>query len=58
MSTLEGEFKKALAYGLNPVAKSLKSFAINGYKFQTAHHKRYRKTQNSRVMVQADGQAL
>jgi len=57
VSTPEGELRKALAAGLNPVAKSVKSFIVNGYKFQIVHHERYRKTQNSRVMVEADGQA-
>ena len=57
MSTPEGELRKALASGLNTVAKSVKSFIVNGYKFQTVHRERYRKTQNSGVMVEADGQA-
>ena len=48
---------KALAGGLNPVAKSVKSFIVNGYKFQIVHRERYQKTQNSGVMVEANGQA-
>jgi len=54
MSMLEGQLRKALACGLNPVAKSLKTFVVNGYKFQTVHCERYRKIQNSWVMVEAD----
>ena len=57
MSTPEGELRKALAGGLNPAAKRLKSFVVNGYKFETLHRERYRKAQNSGVMVDADGQA-
>ena len=57
MSTPEGELRKTLACGLNPIAKSIKSFVINGYKFHTVHRERYRKTQNSEVMVEADGLA-
>ena len=52
----EGELRKALAGGLNPIAKSIKSFIVNGYIFQTVHHERYQKTRNSGVMVEADGQ--
>jgi len=33
VSTLEGELRKALAGGLNLVAKSVKSFIVNAYKF-------------------------
>ena len=58
MSMPEGELRKALAGGLNLVAKRLKSFVVNGYKFQTVHCERYRKAQNSGVMVDADGQAF
>ena len=57
MSTPEGELRKALACGLNPVAKALKSFVANGCKFRTVHRERFQKTQNSGVMVEVDGQA-
>ena len=54
MSMPEGELRKALACGLNPITKRLKSFAVNGNKFQTIHREQ---TQNSGVIVDANRQA-
>lgn len=48
--------RKALAGGLSNRGKRIKSFIINGYKFDTVDRERFRKTQNSGVMVEADGQ--
>ncbi|XP_057246778.1 uncharacterized protein LOC130589521 [Beta vulgaris subsp. vulgaris] len=55
-STQEGKLRKALAGGLSNRGKRIKSFIINGYKFDTVDRERFRKTQNSGVMVEADGQ--
>ena len=57
VSTPEGGLRKALAGGLNPIAKSVKSFIDNGYEFQTIQRERYQKAQNYGVMVEVDGQA-
>ncbi|XP_021846453.2 uncharacterized protein [Spinacia oleracea] len=55
-STKEGKLRKALAYGLSNRGKRMKSVIINGYKFDTVDRERSRKTQNSGIMVEADGQ--
>ncbi|XP_056698198.1 uncharacterized protein [Spinacia oleracea] len=55
-STKEGKVRKALAYGLRNRGKRMKSVIINGYKFDTVDRERSRKTQNSGIMVEADGQ--
>ncbi|XP_057247506.1 uncharacterized protein LOC130589894 [Beta vulgaris subsp. vulgaris] len=55
-STQEGKLRKALAGGLSNRGERIKSFVINGYKFDTVDRERFRKTQNSGVMVEADGQ--
>ena len=49
--------RKALAGGLNRHAKKFKTFVCNGYKFHTVERGEFRKTQNSGVMVEADGVA-
>ena len=41
--------------GLSDRGKSLKSVYINGYKFETIDRERHRKTQNSGIMIEADG---
>ncbi|XP_056698150.1 uncharacterized protein [Spinacia oleracea] len=55
-STKEGKLRKALAYGLSNRGKRMKSVIINGYKFDTVDREQSRKTQNSGIMVEADGQ--
>ncbi|KAL2893666.1 Monocopper oxidase-like protein SKU5 [Bienertia sinuspersici] len=55
-STVEGKLRKALAGGLSSQATSMKSVFINGYKFDIVDRERCRKTQNSRIMVEADNQ--
>ncbi|XP_057248231.1 uncharacterized protein LOC125493632 [Beta vulgaris subsp. vulgaris] len=55
-NTVEGKLRKALAGGLSNRGKRMKSVIINGYKFDTVDRERFRKTQNSGVMVEADGQ--
>ncbi|XP_021853263.2 uncharacterized protein [Spinacia oleracea] len=56
VSTTEGKLRKALAGGLSNYSKKLKSVIVNGYKFDTVERERFRKTQNSGVFVEADGQ--
>ncbi|XP_056697353.1 uncharacterized protein [Spinacia oleracea] len=55
-STKEGKLRKALAGGLSNRSKRMKSVIINGYKFDTVDRERSRKTQNSGIMVEAEGQ--
>ncbi|XP_074301486.1 uncharacterized protein LOC141632881 [Silene latifolia] len=55
-STPEGQLRKALAGGLNNHAKRMTGFMINGYKFQTVDREQKRRTQNSGVVVEADGE--
>nr|GEX43839.1 hypothetical protein [Tanacetum cinerariifolium]GEX43849.1 hypothetical protein [Tanacetum cinerariifolium] len=45
----------SLAIGLNIAAKQYKGFITNGYRFLTRRHKEFKKTQNSRVMVEVEG---
>ncbi|XP_056686012.1 uncharacterized protein [Spinacia oleracea] len=56
VSTTEGKLRKALAGGLSNYSKKLKSVIVNGYKFDTVERERFRKTQNSGVFVEANGQ--
>jgi len=51
----EGKLLKALARGLNPIAKRFKGFIINGYRFHTKDLEKKR-TQNSGVMVEVEGE--
>lgn len=44
-----------MAIGLDFYVREAKSFVINGYKFHTISREKNRKTQNSGVMVEADG---
>nr|CAD1844059.1 unnamed protein product [Ananas comosus var. bracteatus] len=46
----------AIARGPNNVAKRYSGFVINGFRFHTKNHEKLRKTQNSGVMVEAEGQ--
>ncbi|XP_074298181.1 uncharacterized protein LOC141629004 [Silene latifolia] len=55
-STPEGQLRKVLAGGLNNHAKRMTGFMINGYKFQTVDREQKRRTQNSGVVVEADGE--
>ncbi|KAL2931552.1 Phenylalanine ammonia-lyase 2 [Bienertia sinuspersici] len=55
-TTEQGKLRKALAGGLYEHAKEVKGIVINGYKFLTVDRERNRTTQNSGVMVEADGQ--
>ncbi|XP_074283394.1 uncharacterized protein LOC141607944 [Silene latifolia] len=55
-STPQGQLRKALAGGLNNHCKRMTGFMINGYKFQTVDREENRRTQNSGVMVEADGE--
>ena len=45
----------SIGYGPSLYAKRMKVHMINGFKFQTFASERTRKTQNSGVMVEADG---
>ncbi|XP_074294088.1 uncharacterized protein LOC141621619 [Silene latifolia] len=55
-STKEGQLRKALAGGLSRIGKRMTGFMINGYKYQIVDRERHRKTQNSGIMVEAEGQ--
>ncbi|XP_021721426.1 uncharacterized protein LOC110688987 [Chenopodium quinoa] len=55
-STIEGILRKSLAGGLSKRVKKMKSVVINGYKFDTVDRERFRKTQNSGIMIEAEGQ--
>ncbi|XP_056685620.1 uncharacterized protein [Spinacia oleracea] len=55
-STKEGKLRKSLAGGLSNRGKRMKSVIINGYKFDNVDRERSRKTQNSGIMVEVDGQ--
>nr|CAD1833485.1 unnamed protein product [Ananas comosus var. bracteatus] len=46
----------AIARGPNNVAKRYSGFVINGFRFHTKNREKLRKTQNSGVMVEAEGQ--
>lgn len=54
-TTEEGKLRKALAGGLCNRGKRMKSVFINGYKFDVMDRERHRKTQNSGIVVEADG---
>ncbi|XP_021728414.1 uncharacterized protein LOC110695492 [Chenopodium quinoa] len=54
-STVEGKLRKALAGGLSNRGKRMKSVIINGYKFDIVDRERFRITQNSEIMVEAEG---
>ena len=45
----------ALARGPNKIVNRYNGFIINGFKFHTREREKFRKTQNSSVMVEADG---
>ncbi|XP_020106666.1 uncharacterized protein LOC109722900 [Ananas comosus] len=45
----------AIARGPNNIAKRCNGFIINGFRFHTKNREKFRKTQNSGVMVEADG---
>jgi len=45
----------ALAKGVSRYAKKYSGYIINGYRFLTKRRERYRRTQNSGVMVEAEG---
>lgn len=47
----------AIARGPNNVVKKFSGFIINGFRFHTKDREKLRKTQNSGVMVEAEGQA-
>lgn len=56
-STKEGQLRKALAGGLSTYAIRMTGYIINGFKFQTVDRERFRKTQNSGIMLElADGE--
>nr|CAD1821762.1 unnamed protein product [Ananas comosus var. bracteatus] len=46
----------AMARGPNNITKRFSGFIINGFRFHTKDREKFRKTQNSGVMVEADGQ--
>ncbi|KAL2942199.1 tRNA dimethylallyltransferase 1 [Bienertia sinuspersici] len=52
----DGKLRKALAGGLSCYGRRMKGLMINGYKFQTIDRVCRLKTQNSGVMVEADGE--
>ena len=47
----------ALARGPNKIVNRYNGFIINGFKFHTREREKFRKTQNSGVMVEADGKS-
>jgi len=47
---------KALPRGLNPIAKRVRAFIINGYRFHYIDREIQSKNQNFGVMVEADGE--
>ena len=47
----------AIARGPNNIVSRYNGFIINGFKFHTKEREKFRKTQNSGVMVEADGKA-
>ena len=47
----------ALARGPNYIVNKYNGFIINGFKFHTKEREKLRKTQNSGVMVEADGKS-
>uniref|UniRef100_A0A803N0T6 DUF4218 domain-containing protein n=1 Tax=Chenopodium quinoa TaxID=63459 RepID=A0A803N0T6_CHEQI len=54
-STIEGKLRKALAGGLSNHGKRMNSVIINGYNFDIVDRERFRITQNSGIMVEAEG---
>uniref|UniRef100_A0A803MHU4 Uncharacterized protein n=1 Tax=Chenopodium quinoa TaxID=63459 RepID=A0A803MHU4_CHEQI len=55
-STVEEKLRKALARGLSNRVRRTKSLFINGYKFGITDREKFRTTQNSGIMVEAEGQ--
>ena len=47
----------ALARGPNKIMNRYNGFIINGFKFHTREWKKFRKIQNSGIMVEADGKS-
>ena len=45
----------ALAQGPNNVVIRYNGLIINGFKFHTKDHEKFRKTKNNRVMIETDG---
>ncbi|XP_056690171.1 uncharacterized protein [Spinacia oleracea] len=56
-TTEDGKLRKALAGGLHSYGRKLKGYIINGYKFLSTDRDCRLLTQNSGVMVEADGVA-
>ncbi|XP_021728453.1 uncharacterized protein LOC110695539 [Chenopodium quinoa] len=56
-STEDGKLRKILAGGLNCYGRKMKGFMINGYKFQIMDRDSRLTSQNSGIMVEADGEA-
>uniref|UniRef100_A0A803N7V2 Uncharacterized protein n=1 Tax=Chenopodium quinoa TaxID=63459 RepID=A0A803N7V2_CHEQI len=54
-SMIDGKLRKALAGGLRNRGKRMKSVIINGYKIDIVDRERFRVTQNSGIMVEAEG---
>ncbi|XP_021740070.1 uncharacterized protein LOC110706456 [Chenopodium quinoa] len=54
-STVDGKLRKTLVGGLSNRGKRMKSVIINGYKFDIVDRERFRVTQNSGIMVEAEG---
>ncbi|XP_056685679.1 uncharacterized protein [Spinacia oleracea] len=57
VTTEDGKLRRALAGGLNYYGRKLKGFMINGYKFLSTDRDCRLLTQNSGIMVEADGEA-
>ena len=57
METNNSDELIALARGPNKIVNRYNGFIINGFKFHTRERKKFRKTQNSDVMVEADGKS-
>ncbi|XP_056695364.1 uncharacterized protein [Spinacia oleracea] len=53
----DGKLRKALAGGLHSYGRKLKGYIINGYKFLSTDRDCRLLTQNSGIMVEADGEA-
>ncbi|XP_056688561.1 uncharacterized protein [Spinacia oleracea] len=56
-TTEDGKLRKALAGGLHSYGRKLKGYIINGYKFLSTDRDSRLLTQNSGIMVEADGDA-
>ncbi|XP_056685764.1 uncharacterized protein [Spinacia oleracea] len=55
-TTEDGKLRKALAGGLHSYGRKLKGYIINGYKFLSTDRDCRRLTQNSGIIVEADGE--